>query len=336
MADIDLVIPMVFPQDAEWQREYERCHGNADAAKRHVRFRSWGTEELLVQCVMKWMPWVRYIHILLASESQEQEWMKRVKREKGKVKNSLPQPEVRIVYHREFMPEKVLPCFNVNTIEMHLHRIPGLSEHFIYSNDDFFPLSPLEPSDFFRPATTGTEGTEKTEDTEEIVNCKLSNCKLLWPCQHHNEKPYPVNPNVFQRFVMNGLNMVAADFGKQFGNTWLRGGHSMQPMLRSTVEKVCALHADRIGKSFTLGRTDRNFNQYIFPFYQHLSGEYVDYAPRRQYVGPGTPTGEIARIIRDTEAGIVCLNDNEKIVDWERRAEIVRREISEKLKGYGL
>ena len=318
MAEIDLVIPMVFPQDAEWQRDYTRRFGNDGAAAQgNVRFRSWGTEKLLVGCCRKYMPWVRTIYLLLASESQVQEWMK-ADGDGGETagERDTGLPSVRIVFHREFMPEGVLPCFNVLTMEMFLHRIPGLSEYFIYSNDDFFPLSPLEPGDFFRslsPALPKEGGS------------------ILLPCQHHDVKPYPAAPNIFQRFVKNGLDMVAEDFGVKFNGTWLRGGHSMQPMVKSVVEEVCRRHWDRISRSFTAERSGRNFNQYIFAFWQHLSGKYVDHVPRRQYVGADTPTGEIAGIIRDPECGIICLNDHESIKHWELRAEVVRREIAAKL-----
>jgi hypothetical protein len=104
-------------------------------------------------------------------------------------------------------------------------------------------------------------------------------------------------------------------------------------MLLETVRRVCQRHADRIYTSFTVERTARNFNQYIYPFWQHLSGEYVDHVPKRQYVGPRTPTGDIAAIIRDPDCGIVCLNDNEMITDWLDRAAIVRQEIRSKLDG---
>lgn len=295
MQSIDFVIPMVFPQDAQWQAAYAAANGNAAGAGRNVRFRSWGTEELLVRCCMKYMPWLRSIKLLLASETQVQSWMEQWRMDDRKLK---------IVFHREFLPEQYLPTFNVNTIEMWLHRIPELSETFIYSNDDFFPLSPLAPEDFFRDGL---------------------------PCQHHDVHPFPAKPNTFQRFVKSGLDMVAEDWGKRFPRTWLKGGHSMQPMLKSTVEEVCRRHADRILKSFTLKRSDRNFNQYIFPFYQHLSGRYVDFVPKRQYVGPGTPTGDIAAIIRDPQCGIVCINDNENIADWQQRAAVVRQEIANKL-----
>lgn len=44
---------------------------------------------------------------------------------------------ITIVHHDEVIPTEYLPTFNSNVIESFLHRIPGLSENFIYMNDDF-------------------------------------------------------------------------------------------------------------------------------------------------------------------------------------------------------
>lgn len=66
--DIDLVIPMVFPGDTKWQHDFSRYHSGEPCS--NVRFRSWGTEELLIECIEHYMPWVHTIHILLARESQ--------------------------------------------------------------------------------------------------------------------------------------------------------------------------------------------------------------------------------------------------------------------------
>ena len=288
MNKIDFVVPIVFPDDKEWLVDYRNSPAFPTNPSKDVRFRSWGTEELLLKCVEKYMPWLNNIHILLARESQAKQWMQ----------------NYHIVYHREFIPEHLLPSFNVCTFEMWLHKIPNLEEQFIYSNDDFFPLSPLKEEDFFKDGL---------------------------PCLHHDERPYPNPPNIFHRFVMSGLNMVASDFGKKYTNTWLRGGHSMMPMLRSTVEKVCTTHAKEISNCFTPNRSAKNFNQYIFSFYQHLSGKYVDYAPKRQYIGQAQSIQQMVDAIRDPNAGIVCLNDHENILDWETRASIARVEIAQKL-----
>lgn len=288
MVKIDFVVPLVFPDDKEWQESYLNSKACICNAVDNVRFRSWGTEELLIKCVEKFMPWVNTIHILLAQESQYKDWMK----------------PYHIVYHRDFIPQHLLPCFNVCTFEMFLHNIPNLSEHFIYSNDDFFPIAPLSETDFFRDGL---------------------------PCQHCQELAYPFFPNIFHKLVMHGLNMISADFGKHFSKHWMHCGHSMQPMLKRTVEVVCAKHCKEINKSFTPNRSKRNLNQYIFPFYQHFSGQYVDYVPKRKYLGQAQSLQEIADAIRSTDACIVCVNDHENIYDWEERARVVREEIAKKL-----
>lgn len=61
-------------------------------------------------------------------------------------------PRARVVHHDAIFedPDAHLPTFSSRAIEANLHRIPGLSESFLYLNDDMFLGRPLEPSDFFR------------------------------------------------------------------------------------------------------------------------------------------------------------------------------------------
>lgn len=295
-SNIDLVIPMVFPQDSEWQKSFAEHSGNAKTACRNERYRSWGTEDLLIRCCRKYMPWLRKIHILLASESQRP-FLKEA-----------DSPKVVVHYHGDFIPGELLPCFNVNTIEMFLHNIPGLSEYLIYSNDDFFPLSPLAEEDFFGER----DG-------------------MVMPCQHMVEKRYPASPTMFHKFVKAGLDMVAADFGAKYSTTWLRGAHTMQPMLLSTVRKVRELHDEAVSRSFTFARSDKNYNQYIYPYYQHLSGLYIDRELKHKYIGGTVSVQRIVEAIRAPDVGVVCLNDTSGIPDWKERAAVARKEIEAKL-----
>ena len=48
------------------------------------------------------------------------------------------------------MAPAYLPTFNINSIELNLHRIKGLSEHFVFFNDDMFLLKPVYMEDFFK------------------------------------------------------------------------------------------------------------------------------------------------------------------------------------------
>lgn len=295
---IDLVIPMVFPADPVWRQEHYRYKGGD--ARQHVRYRSWGTEELLIRCCMKYMPWLRTIHILLAGESQVQEWMKDAVALYG------TQPEVRLVFHKDFIPAKYLPCFASPCIEMFLENIPGLSECFIYANDDMFPLSPLKEEDFFRDGL---------------------------PCQHITEKKYPDMPGTFMRKCMWQQNMIAKPFGKRFTNTVPETGHIFSAIRKSSCREVWRRHGEEITYWLSpLKRTDHSANNWIYQLYQQYSGQYIDHQPIRHYTDQATPIGKIVEIIRSPKAGIVCLNDNEHITDWKERARIVREEIEKKLK----
>lgn len=281
---------MVFPDDPSWQQDFHRFHSTD--ARQHVRFRTWHTEELLIECCMKYMPWLRRIHILLATETQAQPWMQRY-------------DKLHLVYHRDFIPSGRLPCFASPCIEMFLKDIPGLAEQFIYANDDMFPLSPLAPTDFFRDGK---------------------------PCVHVSNDQYPKDPNVFERKCLNQQNMIGKPFGKQYRRTLITFGHSFAPILKSACEDVWHRHSKEILDNLSpLRRTKHSYNHYIYLLYQYFARQNIDHAPRHQYAGKDKTTDQLASIIAQPDAGIVCINDNENIRDWQQRADAVRKAISKKI-----
>lgn len=58
-------------------------------------------------------------------------------------------PRIKIVHHDEIIDPQYLPTFNPNCIESFLHRIPNLSAHFLYINDDFLFGRKTTLEDFF-------------------------------------------------------------------------------------------------------------------------------------------------------------------------------------------
>jgi hypothetical protein len=85
-------------------------------------------------------PWIRTIHIVTDSQNPDLNHLSDYMRAK-----------IKIVDHKEIFAgyEHILPTFNSLAIESMLWRIDGLSEHFIYFNDDVFLTAPLEPHDVF-------------------------------------------------------------------------------------------------------------------------------------------------------------------------------------------
>lgn len=80
-------------------------------------------------------PWIRNIYIV--TNGQVPTWL------------DTSNPRVKIVTHKEiFTEQNALPTFSSPAIELNLHHIPGLSDYFIYFNDDVFLGSPVYPYDF--------------------------------------------------------------------------------------------------------------------------------------------------------------------------------------------
>jgi hypothetical protein len=70
-------------------------------------------------------------------------------------------PKVSILDMSEFVPSQYLPTFNSHVFETFLWRIPGLSEHFIYLNDDMVLAHPIQPAKLFQlPDGDAAAGSE--------------------------------------------------------------------------------------------------------------------------------------------------------------------------------
>uniref|UniRef100_A0A1B6CG05 LNR domain-containing protein n=1 Tax=Clastoptera arizonana TaxID=38151 RepID=A0A1B6CG05_9HEMI len=83
----------------------------------------------------KYAPWVRKVYIV--TNGQIPYWL------------DLSNPRLTIVTHNTiFSNTSHLPTFSSPAIETHIHRIPGLSDKFLYINDDIFFGQDIWPQDF--------------------------------------------------------------------------------------------------------------------------------------------------------------------------------------------
>ena len=138
-SDIDYVFPYVDDSDDIWYSEYEKYYSGCyegDKANGMARYKTYDLLKYKFRCIEKNMPWVRNIYMIVACPSQVPQW--------------LDTSKVKIVYHKDIIPEELLPTFNSTTIEMFLHNIEGLSEYFLYGNDDLYPTGKVTPNMFFR------------------------------------------------------------------------------------------------------------------------------------------------------------------------------------------
>ena len=146
--DIDIVVLWVDGSDPEWQIEKAKYSSRKlDDTNSVNRFRDWGLMPYWFRAVENYIPWVRTIHFVTCG--QVPSFLK------------LDHPKLHFVTHREFMPEDCLPTFNSCAIEMNIHRIEGLAEHFLYMNDDTFIGRPLKPETFFKNGLPCINGSEQ-------------------------------------------------------------------------------------------------------------------------------------------------------------------------------
>nr|WP_227425780.1 stealth family protein [Pengzhenrongella sicca] len=90
-----------------------------------------------LRSVYMFAPWVR--HIFIATDSDRPAWL-------------AEHPSVTLVRGEDhFLDPSVLPTHNSQAVESQLQHIEGLSEHFLYSNDDMFLGRPVGPDMFFSP-----------------------------------------------------------------------------------------------------------------------------------------------------------------------------------------
>ncbi|MFE1438303.1 stealth family protein [Streptomyces sp. NPDC058739] len=93
---------------------------------------------------------------------------------------------ITVVDHRDIFPADVLPVFNSHAIETRLHHIPGLSEHYLYFNDDVFAGRRITPEHFFHgsgllrvPVSPLKIGVGKPHAEETATNSASKNVRAL-------------------------------------------------------------------------------------------------------------------------------------------------------------
>ena len=136
-----------------------------------------------LRSVEQYMSWCRRIFIVV-KDGQKPQWLNET--------NS----RIKIITHSQIIPKKYLPTFNSIVIESYLHCIPGLSEKYIYFNDDILLWNPVTEDMFFT----------KTNRTIESASSKLN------PPSFPNLKCYdgriepPKFPEVFDFMTMMEWN----------------------------------------------------------------------------------------------------------------------------------
>jgi hypothetical protein len=144
--EIDAVITWVDGADplhtAKLNAYLTSLGGHRPSAASKTRFHHSGELDYCVTSILKFAPWVRTIFIV--TDEQIPSLM-------ADIKGTEYQDRIKIIDHKTIFKsyENCLPTFNSIAITSLLWKIPNIAEKFIYFNDDFILLRPVEPTDFF-------------------------------------------------------------------------------------------------------------------------------------------------------------------------------------------
>lgn len=262
---MDVVITYVNGNDPVWKQDYEK-YTNVPVMQK--RFRDWGTLKYLLRGIENRMPFVRNVYLVVSHPSQVPEWVDR--------KN------LKIVLHRDIIPEEFLPTFNCNPIEMHLHRIDGLDEEYLYFNDDMFPVGKCSPEDFFR------------------------NGKAVIGYYRHL-----FASGMYKKICRNSDRLARKALGMKSSCFFTRPQHICSPMLKSECEELYDKVRDDIrNTSKTRTRTAENLNQYLFLDYMNYKGLVIKEKISNKHfsVSVASPSSLRDFLHRPTRK-LVCIND---------------------------
>jgi len=307
--DIDFIVTWVDMNDPIWQADLAKAKGAIDNSKNPTsaaRFRDYGFLKYWFRGVEKFAPWVRYIHFVTCG--QKPAWL------------DSSNPKLRLVSHKDYIPAEYLPTFNSTVMEFYLHKIPGLSEHFVYFNDDFYLTSPTPQTRFF------TEGLPN-----DIAAFRLNTGMSLWAKTLRNNIKL-INKHFDKREVLKRDHdkWYCPDYGSRANLTrflcwWgrfvtLMIPHNAQPYLKSTFEKVWQTEGDALREASTHKfRCKEDLTPELFRTWQICESDfhpYNTYKDTRMF-----PllirSKEAVKAIREQSYRLVCLNDNIHIRNYD-------------------
>lgn len=315
---IDFVITWVDGGDKVWRKEkasYTPFQGNDDDEE---RYRDWDLLKFWFRGVEQFAPWVRKIHFITWGHLPE--WL------------NTEHPKLNIVRHEDYIPKQYLPVFNSNVLEIYMHKIEGLSEKFVYFNDDFFLTKKIEPEYFFekgkpcdmlafQPVVANAENPVMSY---LYLNNSLVLCKYF--DKRENVKQHPGNyfkpgyPPLY--FFYNLLELAFPRY------TGFYTVHGPSPYCKSTFEEIWNKEGDLLKEMSTHRFRDKgDVTPYLFREWQKLSNQFVPKNIQKQfgYFNIASENKKLLQTIRQQKKKIICINDQKIGAEFER----VKQELQE-------
>lgn len=311
MNKIDFVVIWVDGGDPVWQAKKAEYSKSIDTSKKSMNsikaYRDWGTFKYWFRGVEKFAPWVNKVY--LVTDQQKPSWL------------NITSEKLVLVDHSDIIRKEYLPVFSANPIESNIHRIPGLSEHFVFFNDDVYLTAPVEPTDFFSedglpkyntalsPIVPERYGTGHFQVNDmEIVTSYFSRDEIL-----KNGKFLS-----FKQGWKNILKTLLYRNSKFICGFW--ENHLAHPLLKSTMELVWEKETAILEKtSASRFRNPADTNVWLFKYWQIASGKYEVSDPKLgDLFSLDNVDSNFWKLLNSGKYKIMCINDGFNVQDEEQ------------------
>ena len=280
MKDIDLVITYLNNNDKKWQRDY-KTYSRIEKKKYDpfgIRFRDWNNFKYVLRSIANYMSFINNLYIIVSDESQIPEYVNT--------------DTAKIIFHKDIIPEKYLPTFNSNTIELFIYKITELSENFLYTNDDIFITNNISAKDFY-----DNEMNPKIDVFEKRIS----------------------RNNVYINSLRNTQELVLNEHNVTFKSklSLLRSNHSINPMKKSMWEYYRDKYKNEMSNSITRFRDKSNITQELSNYHFFIKDKNnVTKRNTRYFSFINNTTYDLENLINDKNITAICINDN-GVIDFD-------------------
>lgn len=299
---IDLILPWVDGNDPLWQEEKNKY--DIEQKTSDVRYESWDNLQYIFRGIEKYMPWVHKVFFVTWGHIPG--WM------------DTSYEKLVIVRHDEYIPEKYLPTFNSNVIEMNYFRIPELGENFILFNDDLFITQPVPETYYFQNNLPCEEAVEthfilKADKGMDLqMNYACVNNMVLLNRNFDKRKVISENPGkwfnpAYEERMQQNVNLSYWNNFESFVYP-----HEAMPMKKSVLKEIWEKEPESLDRaSHNRFRAPSDVTQRLITMWQICSGEFIPHKYRgKLYLIDKSNYKEAVKAIVNQTYPIVSLNES--------------------------
>lgn len=251
-------------------------------------FRFIDTDELKysLRSVEKFAPWIRNIYIV--TFEQVPKWL------------DINHSKIKVIDHKDIIPARYLPTFNSVAIEVFLPMIAGLSEHFLFANDDMFFWGKVGKEFFFNesgaPICRVIKRNAKNvhslygkviDNSYRLILEKFGKSLMYWP--HHGIDSYRKSD------FLECINYFKEDFERT-------ASHKFREM--SDVQRMAVSFYAIAQKGATLKEYSRKWYDFLIPTVPEVAYSSCNIKKMKHFKGK--------------DFKLFCINDCKKTTDKDR------------------